>query len=108
MRWAVCWIHRVCSGWPSECVADPPLGVPFERLQRPAGDAFESSVQHFVSVFVVVVVAVVAELDGGGSVVAKFGQFLAVHPHVTLGPSGVSAISKTLFIFCVLRWFGMP
>ena len=62
------------------------MGVLLECFCGPAGALFESSVQCFVPVFVVVaVVEELAELDGGGTVAAKLGQFVAVHPNPAFG-----------------------
>ena len=82
--------------------------MPFECFGVPAGDTFESSVQRFVPVFMVVVVAVLeelAELGGGEAVAAKFGQFVGVHPDTAFGAVGGVRDFDFSVQCCVLRWF---
>ena len=74
---------------------------------------FESGVECLVLVFVAVVAVVheLAELGGGGAILAEFGQFFGVHPDAAFGAVGcVSDFDFSVQTLCaqvgvgVLRW----
>ena len=78
-----------------------------ECFRSAAGDVFESGVECFVLVFLLVVAVVheSAELGSGGTVLAEFGQFFGVYPDATFGAVGCVNDFDFSVHFCVLKWF---